>query len=1538
MHKKALSLWIATALLIGLFTPLAPSAVAPVAAAPSTWCLVGGFQGWNNTSDPLYDDGTHGDFIADDGIFTLEYTVATAGRDEWKIVECGNWDNAYPGQNAWVNTTVANQVVKFTFDANDHSADAGPALLPAQYIVNAWDDLPTTFTAVGDFNGWNNADPAAALTDLGNGLFYAALTIATPGGHIGKVTATGTWDAFGADGRSKDAANVNFTTTVADEIVAFLLDTYTGRLIITPHGAPVAGNWCVAGGFQGWNNSSHPLHDDGANGDLIGGDGIFSADYAIATPGREEWKVFTCGTWDGFPSDNAWVLTSVSDQVVKFTFDANDHSADAGMPYVPTQNIVNAWDDFPTAFTAVGDWQGWDPGNAATAMTELRPGIFMLEHTLASIGTYQYKATETGGWDNQVGADGRNKNAPAVNFETFEDNAVTQFWLDLRQGRIAAAPPPPPEQAAHDNSVWWDGLYHDSRDPLYRTPGGSVPTGTPVTLRFRAFANDLTAVKVRLWDDTPNVEMLLNMEIVASDADYDWWEVTLPASAEGTIYYYRFIPSDGTDTDYYEDEGQGFRGGYGGAGQPYNASQDNSWQITIYDPAYETPDWVKDAVVYQIFADRFRDGDITNDPPPGSFHYGLPDGSIYRSNSADWNEPICDPRDPGSSCPNKYGENFYGGDLQGIVDKLDYLQSLGVTALYLNPIFESPSNHKYDTTDFSIIDDNFGDLALFQTLAVESANRGINLILDGVFNHTSSDSIYFDRYGRYPEVGACESETSPYRNWYYFTDVEPGEGVCVGSDGTPNAAIYESWWGYDSLPRLRSLDPEVQELIWTNGTSSIGPYWIDEGGDGWRFDVAADVDPGMANDPDNMYWEGFRDAIHTVNPESYMVGEEWGNSTPWLLGHEWDASMNYQFGTSIMSFWRDEAFTDNDHNSGSSAQALNPIGPSGLEERLRYLQERYPPEAWYAMMNLLGSHDTNRALFMMDHNADLNDRSIYEDPNYDWSDAITRLKGVALLQFTLPGAPTVYYGDEVGLVAPPTYSGGRWEDDPYNRIPYPWLDETGDPYYTHLQTEPGQADLRDHYTLLATTRNVHAALRTGSFDTLLIDDPNEVYAYGRKLEDNSDAAIVIANKGGLQTVTVDVGGYVNAGAVFVDVLNGDAIHTVAADGMLTVADVPEMSGALLVLSDTLETPPDAVVDLAVTVEGSGELDLGWSAATGATSYDVYRSLVSGGGFEFVANVAGTTYTDTGLENATWYYYVVVSKNDTTLLESGLSNEAMGMPHDQIGWANLQWPANISHTIGITPTGDIYGQVWIDGVTGTPGGAEGLWAQVGFGPDGSDPAAGPLRDGNPDWTWAEAMFNANAGNNDEFKGQLTPEMIGTLDYAYRYSTTGGRDWIYADLDGIGNGYDPAQAGALDVAPSDDVTAPAIPLNLQVIDWSAASITTEWDPVADPDLYAYDLYRYGEGETPCDAVMIARILAPDTTYEDISVMTGHTYTYTVRSLDTSFNRSTLSNEASGTAVPKVVEVHFIAEVPEFTPPGDTIYIAGDNADVLGASWNP
>lgn len=1280
-----------------------------------------------------------------------------------------------------------------------------------------------------------------------------------------------------------------------------------------------------------------------------GGDDVWQGTFFVPA-GSWEYKAALNGSWDENFGANAQQngpnipLNLGAASNVKFYYDHKSHWV--------TDNVNSVVATVPGSFQSElgcsGDWQ---PDCLRSWLQDIDgDGTYTFQTAALSAGSYEAKVTINESWDENYGAGGV-PNGANIPFNVPNDNDLVTFSYDsvshVLTIEVDSAPPPSGDcasGAAVDNNIFWADLGHNSRDALYRTPGGPVEAGTAVTLRLRSACNDLTEARVRIWDDRINAQQILSMSKVASDSQYDWWEATLPASAEPTIYWYRFIAIDGSANAYYEDDDARDNGW----GQTYGSSPDNSYQLTIYHPDFQTPDFVKNGVMYQIFPDRFRNGDVSNDPQPGRFFYGELDGTIYRSDpdggtSNPWNTAVCDPRDA-NDCPGTYSLNFYGGDLQGVIDQLDYLQDLGVTILYFNPIFESPSNHKYDTTDYGVISRDFGDLDTFQTLVTEANGRGMSIVLDAVFNHTSSDSIYFDRYSRFDAAGnetsagpgtndgsgACESHLSPYRDWYYFTDVPAGTGPCAGSDGTPGGATYESWFGFDSLPKLNAHNQEVRDLIFDGGPQSVALYWLAEGADGWRFDVGGDVDPGVTNDPANDYWEEFRSTVRALNPDAYMVIEEWGNTSAWLLGEEMDATMNYQYSSAMLGFWRDTTFTDNDHNDGSSAGVLAPLTPSQLDGRLHNWIERYPPEAMYAMMNLLGSHDTNRALFMVDENA-ANGTSAAPllDPNYDWSDALTRLKGVVLLQMTLPGAPTIYYGDEVGLVGPTYYHGGKWEDDPYNRQPFPWPDESGTPFYTHMQSGgAGWTDLLPYYQTLTAARNSHESLRTGSFDTLLVDDSARTYAYGRFLADNADAAVVLVNRAGAaQTITVDVSGKLPVGASFTDVLGGGS-YAVSASGEITVPNVPAMNGAVLVADGPMAQAPAAVNDLATTAVSSSTIDLSWSAASGATSYDVYRSLVSGGGYQWIANTAGTSYSDAGLAVATRYYYVVVSRDDATGLTGGNSNEAAATPAYNIGWANLQWPPGINHTISaVNRTESIYGQIWIDGVTSQPGATPGLLAQVGFGPS-------TTIDGS--WTWEPMSFNVDAGNNDEYVGSLLPDQLGTFCYTTRYSGDGGASWFYA-VNGPdeGNATCPGPFGVLTVVAGADTTAPTAVTNLEIAGTTNSSISLAWDahPNTDGDLFGFEVYR--ENVAAPGFARIATITDPAATaYTDDSVTTGATYNYYVVAFDDSYNRAEASNMVTGTAEPRLVSVTFRVGVPDYTP--GTVYIVGDIPQF--GPWNP
>ncbi len=830
--------------------------------------------------------------------------------------------------------------------------------------------------------------------------------------------------------------------------------------------------WYARGDFNGW-STDDPMLDDGTGGDAVSGDGVFTAQVSVATAGRAEFKVANEDWSTSYPgSGNSWLDTTTDGETVTITFDTNLHLDG----WLPETDIIGVSTE-PGAWTAVGDWQGWDNGNPSTTMAALGGGQYELVTPIASPGSYQIKAVKTGTWD-AIGADGRGVNASTAGFETTAEDQNVIFTVDSLAGRVQVEVEEIPPIPAHDNNIWWDGLGHNSRDDLYRVPGGAVTTGTPVFLRLRTYHNDVTDVILRLWSTTAEAQTLLPMTLVATTDDgpygYDYWQVEVPAQADPTILYYRFIVRDGSDEDFYEDDDL-FDGGWG---TTYEDSPDYSFQIDVYQPDFQTPDWMKNAVVYQIFPDRFYNGDTKIDAETS-------DPTVYESPILvkDWDdlpEGYCRAYIGVECDEGPMGRDFFGGDLVGVKEKLNYLEDLGVTAIYFNPIFKAPSNHLYDTTDYFQIDPYFGSMGTFQSFINQAHKRGIHVILDGVFNHTSSDSIYFDRYSRYPTVGAYESQDSLYYDWYTFYDW-PDD--------------YNSWWGFDSLPVLTEIQ-EVRDLIYGTEDRSVARWWLEHQAAGWRLDVA----PDKSHD----FWQEFRLSVKDVDPDAVIIGEIWDDASPWILGNEFDSTMNYRFRRALIGFLNGDT---SDPNQGF----IRGLNPDQFNSILQSIKEDYPEPAFYAAMNLVGTHDTQRILWALTPGERNREDKEFNPENLAVGKG--KLKLLAILQMTLPGAPTIYYGDEAGLTG---------DSDPDDRRPFPW--NTID------------RDLWGHYKKLAQLRNAKSFLRTGSFDRLYTHNDDGTYAYGRK--DPSGAAVVAVNKSAeTRSLTIDLTGYVPEGTTLHDALN-----------------------------------------------------------------------------------------------------------------------------------------------------------------------------------------------------------------------------------------------------------------------------------------------------------------------------------------------------------------------------------------------------------------
>ena len=506
-------------------------------------------------------------------------------------------------------------------------------------------------------------------------------------------------------------------------------------------------------------------------------------------------------------------------------------------------------------------------------------------------------------------------------------------------------------------------LYHDSRDETYRCPAGAQPCGASVRLFLQTDAPDAI---VRFWVD--DHAYLYPMHAVSGGFEY-----TFSLPEKPCILWYYFICGG----MYYGNA----RDNLGGPGEIY-AHEPPSYQITVYDPAYETPAWMGDGVMMQIMPDRFfRGGDF---PCRGKLH-------------ADWYEQ---PELSLSANGDNAANDFFGGDLLGIRQKLPYIASLGVTALYLNPVFLSPSNHKYDTSDYLQIDPAFGTEADLSALCAEGEKFGIRVILDGVFSHTGADSVYFNREHTFPGPGACDSKDSPYYSWYTFLH-------------WPDK--YRCWWGFDTLHSVDKTSRAFREFI-IRGEDSVCAHWLRAGTSGWRLDVADEL-------PMDFIAE-FRARLKKENPQAALIGEVWddpsrkvayGALRSYCLGDTLDGVMNYPLRAAILGY------------------LLGQISPADCARQILSLYENVPPAFARANMNLLGSHDKPRALSVLADAGNMEPDRKYRHPVQLTPEqyALGRKRLIAAwnLVCALPGMPTIYYGDEAGLTG---------MADPYCRRTYPW--------------------------------------------------------------------------------------------------------------------------------------------------------------------------------------------------------------------------------------------------------------------------------------------------------------------------------------------------------------------------------------------------------------------------------------------------------------------------------------------------------------------
>lgn len=572
----------------------------------------------------------------------------------------------------------------------------------------------------------------------------------------------------------------------------------------------------------------------------------------------------------------------------------------------------------------------------------------------------------------------------------------------------------------------------NSRKIECKSPYGAVKCGEKLSLHFPIaswVSVDKMFVFIRLGDVSTPVEMRFEK----SENGFSVYTADYVFDAAG-IYYYRFEMRNRDGVWYY---------GRGENGESVCGENLPEWQLTVYKSTYKTPDFAKGNIIYHIFVDRFNRAD------------GVKTKRKYRLH-----ESFSESPEVVSADGKYYADDFFGGNFNGIREKLDYLEELGVGIIYLSPIFKAYSNHRYDTGDYLKVDELLGTEDDFKRLLDAAHEKGMKIILDGVFNHSGADSLYFNKFGTYDSLGAYQSKSSPYYDWYYFKKF-PDEYAC--------------WWGCDNVPDLNKSNKDYRALVF--GKNGVVEKWQKLGADGWRLDVVDELPIDFVN--------LLIKKIKSVNKDALVIGEVWedastkvsyGELRPYLLGDQLDGTMNYPFMNAIIAYVRDgdEKF---------------------LKDTVQSILENYPKETVYCLMNSLGTHDTVRIINALSdvraHGWSKTHKLGYKLPDSEYEKAKKKLYLASVLQFTLPGIPSIFYGDEAGL---------QGFDDPINRRPYPWGSE--------------DKEILDHYRKLGRIRRENRAVFSGGFN---MRDENGLVAYERA---GGDDEILIAVNAGADDQTL----------------------------------------------------------------------------------------------------------------------------------------------------------------------------------------------------------------------------------------------------------------------------------------------------------------------------------------------------------------------------------------------------------------------------------
>ena len=517
-------------------------------------------------------------------------------------------------------------------------------------------------------------------------------------------------------------------------------------------------------------------------------------------------------------------------------------------------------------------------------------------------------------------------------------------------------------------------ILYDSKQLPYKSPFGTLVPGQVCTLNIHIPATvQTTSVTCELLYDDHSPAQSVSFEFLTKKGAYDIYQGKFSLQHPALYFYYFRIYNPYGSFRLFKQ------------GDDTNMEAGDLWQVSCVPADFHTPDWAKGAIIYQIFPDRFHasgKADLTGKLEPYTVH-------------TNWYEDVDWKPTPEGIVLNN---DFYGGNFKGITEKMDYIASLGTTILYLNPISKSFSNHRYDTGDYKTPDPMLGTTEDFSAMCEAAHARGIKVILDGVYSHTGSDSLYFNREGNFPGKGAFQSKESPYSSWYTFYEWPLN---------------YHSWWDFNTLPTVNKMDPAFIRYI-ISDEDSVVAHWMKLGADGFRLDVADEL-------PDE-FLKLLYDRVKEINPDALVLGEVWEDASnktaynrrrKYFTNAELDSVMNYPFRTAILNFMRG-------WDSGR-----------GFKDTVMSIVENYPPEVVASNMNLLGTHDTPRILTALvdDFDGSREEKAKRRLSRNNMEVARDRLLMASFLQYTLPGSPSLYYGDEALM---------EGYKDPFNRRTYPW--------------------------------------------------------------------------------------------------------------------------------------------------------------------------------------------------------------------------------------------------------------------------------------------------------------------------------------------------------------------------------------------------------------------------------------------------------------------------------------------------------------------